>query len=405
LVGLLLKEMTMFCEQCGAVLPEDSKFCFSCGAAVSAKETSEAPVEESQAEAAEPLAEDPQAEPAVSDFGGATEATEAPASTEEPAAEPAPATVPEAAPTAVAAKPRGRVLLIIAGSVLLLLSLYHLIDFVTNIITLAMNVSSGVSLVSYPWGMVVFGAFVALFVFVTGLLALIFSGKVAKAKFLIGAGATGIVLAIIRFVQGIISLGTYLYYTGLSSGAFYGEATFLLTAFILPLLATLMLVVSLILVVVGAILNNKPTGSVPVATTAAAIGAPGVDAAATGAAQSTVATQPAASQAAYAQVAPVQNQAAASLPEGATASMVLGIVSIVITFFGFCIPFSGTISLITGIIGAIQGSRANKIAKSPQATLGFVLSVISLSLSALAILVSLLLLVFVGSIIGLESFL
>jgi hypothetical protein len=381
--------MTMFCEQCGAVLPEDSKFCFSCGAAVDAEEAPEAPVEESQVETPELLAEDSQAEPV-------------PAAVPEAAS----ADVPVGASTAVAAKPKGRMLLVIAGSVLLLLSLYHFIDFVTNTFALITNVLNGMSLVSYPWGSVLFGWLVALLVLATGVVALIFSGKVDKAKFLIGAGAITGFLVAIRFVQGIISLGTYLYYMGLGSGGFYGEPTFLLTAFIFPLLANLVLVVSLILVVVGAILNNKPVVGVPVAAAAPAADAAGTSAASAAAtAQPTPAAQPAVPQYAYAQAVPVQPSVASSPPQGATASMALGIVSIVITFFGFCIPFSGTISLITGIIGAILGSRANKIAKSSQATLGFVLSVISISLSALAVVIFLILFVIIGGAIGLEAFL
>ncbi|MDR2106100.1 MAG: DUF2510 domain-containing protein [Coriobacteriales bacterium] len=81
------------------------------------------------------------------------------------------------------------------------------------------------------------------------------------------------------------------------------------------------------------------------------------------------------------------------LPQGANASLVLGIVSLAVLLFGFCIPFAGTIAIVTGIIGAYQGSKANKIQKTSQATAGFVMSVISLTLSLLWIVI---LIVFFG---------
>jgi hypothetical protein len=74
-------------------------------------------------------------------------------------------------------------------------------------------------------------------------------------------------------------------------------------------------------------------------------------------------------------------------PQGATASLVLGIISLVVLLLGFCIPFSGAISIVTGFVGAYQGSKANKIQKTSQATAGFVMSVISLSLSLLWIII------------------
>jgi hypothetical protein len=65
----------------------------------------------------------------------------------------------------------------------------------------------------------------------------------------------------------------------------------------------------------------------------------------------------------------------------------LGIISLAVCRVGFCIPFSGIISVVTGIVGAVTGAKANKIVKSTQATAGMIMSIVSLALSALAIIV------------------
>ncbi|MDR0351024.1 MAG: DUF2510 domain-containing protein [Coriobacteriales bacterium] len=102
--------------------------------------------------------------------------------------------------------------------------------------------------------------------------------------------------------------------------------------------------------------------------------------------------------------ATVISSASTAPPQGANSSMVLGIVSLVICLAGFCIPFSGTISVVTGIIGAVMGVNANKIAKSPQATAGIVLSIISLSLSLLGIILAIVGTLFFSSLIQASSF-
>jgi hypothetical protein len=83
--------------------------------------------------------------------------------------------------------------------------------------------------------------------------------------------------------------------------------------------------------------------------------------------------------------------------------MVLGIISLAVLFVGFCIPFSGTISIVTGIIGAIMGAKSRKIAKSGQATAGLVMSVVALALSAIWIIILLLLIIAFGGIASLSS--
>lgn len=62
----------------------------------------------------------------------------------------------------------------------------------------------------------------------------------------------------------------------------------------------------------------------------------------------------------------------------AVASLVLGIVSVVISFFGLF-----WIGLITSIIGLVLGIKARKTAPSGMATAGFVLSIIGLVLSGI----------------------
>ncbi len=64
----------------------------------------------------------------------------------------------------------------------------------------------------------------------------------------------------------------------------------------------------------------------------------------------------------------------------AVASLVLGIVSVVVNFLGLF-----WVSLVTSIIGLILGIMARKKAPSGMATAGFVLSIIGLVLSGIII--------------------
>ncbi len=67
----------------------------------------------------------------------------------------------------------------------------------------------------------------------------------------------------------------------------------------------------------------------------------------------------------------------------ALVSLILGIVSVV---FIFILPIVG---LITGIIGVILGSKANKLEKTGMGTAGFVLSLIGLIICAIAFIIAL----------------
>jgi hypothetical protein len=293
----------------------------------------------------------------------------------------------------VAAKPKGQIMLIIAGAALILLGLYTLSEFLTNVASALSSQLGGYSyLEGYPWASVIFGVLVALLEIATGALALIFSGKADKAKILIGVGAGVGFLTVIQIVRSFIGLSSYLGYV--SDGLASQDWTVLLSAFIAPLMVDLFLVLALILVVIGAILNNQSIAGSP-AVAGAAIPAPG----ATPVTPSAFATAPAGASAPVSAV--VQPVVVGAPPQGATTSMVLGIVSLSVFILGICIPFSGIIPIVTGIIGAIMGSKANKIVKSSQATIGFILSVIALSLGALAVLVYF---VLVGLIVSTDAF-
>ncbi len=63
----------------------------------------------------------------------------------------------------------------------------------------------------------------------------------------------------------------------------------------------------------------------------------------------------------------------------AVASLVLGIISIISSFFGY----SAILGLILGIIGTVLGAKARKEAQTGMATGGFVCSIIGLIFSAL----------------------
>lgn len=86
--------------------------------------------------------------------------------------------------------------------------------------------------------------------------------------------------------------------------------------------------------------------------------------------------------------------------KGATASMVLGIVSIVLCVFALT-PFTYTLfgvpAIICGIIAIVKAVKAKRIAGSGTATAGLVCGIVGLSLSAL---------VFIGGtcIMGLTTF-
>ena len=70
----------------------------------------------------------------------------------------------------------------------------------------------------------------------------------------------------------------------------------------------------------------------------------------------------------------------------AVAGLVLGIVCLVLLFVSF-IPFSGLLSLGCGIVGLILSVKGRKIEyKKGMATAGMVLSIIGLSIFALAFL-------------------
>ena len=64
----------------------------------------------------------------------------------------------------------------------------------------------------------------------------------------------------------------------------------------------------------------------------------------------------------------------------AVASLVLGIVSVVVNFFGLF-----WLGLVTSIIGLVLGVMARKKAPSGMATAGFVLSIIGLVISGITI--------------------
>lgn len=64
-------------------------------------------------------------------------------------------------------------------------------------------------------------------------------------------------------------------------------------------------------------------------------------------------------------------------PGAATASLVLGLISLIFACFGY----GALISIITGIIGIILGIKGNKIQQTGMGTAGIVLSIIGLVLS------------------------
>jgi len=65
----------------------------------------------------------------------------------------------------------------------------------------------------------------------------------------------------------------------------------------------------------------------------------------------------------------------------ATASLVLGILSIILSLFG-----AGTfIPLVLGIIGIVLGAKARKIEQSSQATAGFICSIVGVCLNVLGL--------------------
>jgi hypothetical protein len=80
--------------------------------------------------------------------------------------------------------------------------------------------------------------------------------------------------------------------------------------------------------------------------------------------------------------------------------MVLGIVSLAVLLVGFCVPFSGTISIGSGIAGIVLAVKSRKIARSGQATAGLVMSIIALSLSVLWIAVLILGIIVFSSLMG-----
>ena len=63
----------------------------------------------------------------------------------------------------------------------------------------------------------------------------------------------------------------------------------------------------------------------------------------------------------------------------ATASLVLGIISIVCVFFGY----GALLGIVLGIIGLILGINAKKAAPSGMATAGIVLSIIAIAVCAI----------------------
>jgi hypothetical protein len=67
----------------------------------------------------------------------------------------------------------------------------------------------------------------------------------------------------------------------------------------------------------------------------------------------------------------------------ATASLILGIISLALVVFLFCVPFLNVISIITGIIGLVMGLGSRKISKEGKATAGIIMSAIALTLSVI----------------------
>jgi hypothetical protein len=97
----------------------------------------------------------------------------------------------------------------------------------------------------------------------------------------------------------------------------------------------------------------------------------------------------------------------ATLPPGANVSLVLGIVSLAVFLIGFCIPVlpvPGVISIVTGIIGIYQGSRANKIRKTSQATAGFIMSIIALVLASIWLIIVIIFILILGISLGALSY-
>lgn len=81
----------------------------------------------------------------------------------------------------------------------------------------------------------------------------------------------------------------------------------------------------------------------------------------------------------------------------ATTSLVLGIVSIIMVFFGF---YGSLIGMICGIIGIVLSNKAKKVQPSGCATGGFVCSIIGLVLCAVVFVFCLL---FLGTLASIAS--
>ena len=78
---------------------------------------------------------------------------------------------------------------------------------------------------------------------------------------------------------------------------------------------------------------------------------------------------------------------------GAVASLVLGILSIICSFFGY----SSILGLILGIIGVVLGAKARKISQTGIATGGFVCSLIGLIFSGIGLICTIALVGAIGS--------
>lgn len=155
-------------------------------------------------------------------------------------------------------RPKGRVLLIIAGIAIFLPSVYLFITPLLNFFSILRETPALLN--SYPWASVIFGLVTIVLVMITGVLALVFSQKPKRAFFLLVAAGVCGALVLIRIalaLTGFISLFSQNSYFANSLGDFNFFMQVIFPAYILPLVCLGLVLVCLVLIAIGALINRK----------------------------------------------------------------------------------------------------------------------------------------------------
>ncbi|MCL1847481.1 MAG: hypothetical protein FWF91_05895 [Coriobacteriia bacterium] len=148
---------------------------------------------------------------------------------------------------------KGRTLLVIGGIAAVFGGLIMLINTFRGIVNIiSIMLSYGVSAVSIPWGWYFFGFLVSVLVLATGIFALIGSGKVSMAKLLRILGGASAVLSLFQVFRASVSIINFfsLPYSLLDAGALF-------LSFLLPLISFVVAFFASLLILIGAILNNR----------------------------------------------------------------------------------------------------------------------------------------------------